>query len=324
MKQMWKDVGTAAMMGLVVPAVLLGTMIHFKQKMPERPDPPGTEGAEETSALPQPRISVLNRTGDVVQMELDDYLTGVLLAELPADFQPEAKKAQAVVARTYALRAEKLRIKHEDAAVCMESGCCQGYRSPEEYLQQGGTQEAVEDAYRAVNGTGLDVLTYEGELIEATYFSCSGGSTEDAVAVWGTDVPYLQATLSPGEDAATHFQEEFTWSHDAFADALALDLKGDPSNWIGTMTHTAGGGVDTILIGGIRFSGTELRKILKLPSTVFSIHAGKENVTITTRGFGHRVGMSQYGADAMAAKGSDYTEILAHYYEGTALTSWTD
>lgn len=143
------------------------------------------------------------------------------------------------------------------------------------------------------------VLTYEGELIEATYFSCSGGSTEDAAAVWGTEFPYLQAVASPGEEKAAHYTDTVRLSAEAFQDALGVTLSGSPGSWFRDVTYTDGGGIDTIVIGGTSYKGTSLRSALGLRSTAFSISTTEDTVTITTRGYGHRVGMSQYGADAM-------------------------
>ena len=322
MKQIWREIGIAALMGLVVPGVLLGAVVALESKAPE--DPVIRETIPETVSSEEVYVPVLSTEGEVTRMKLNDYLTGVILAEIPADFESEAKKAQAVVARTYTIRANERRTKHEAAAVCTDSACCQGYISPENYLASGGTQEAVDQAGNAVTETGMNVLTFEGELIEATYFSCSGGHTEDAVAVWGTDVPYLRATQSPGEEYAAHYTDTVQFTPEEFASLLALELKGDPDSWFGPVTYTAGGGVNTMIIGGISFEGTVLRKILNLRSTAFSIHPQENQIIVTTRGYGHRVGMSQYGADAMAASGSGYEEILAHYYQGTSLAQWDD
>lgn len=324
MKHIMKEIGIAALLGLVVPAVLLGLVVSYARQKPEEPDPVQTEPETTMETVQSYILPVLGKDGTVTEMELGDYLTGVLLAELPASFEQEAKKAQAVVARTYAVRSDLRRPKHEKAAVCMESACCQGYISPEDYLAGGGTEEAIDAAKSAVLQTGMNVLTYEGELIEATYFSCSGGRTEDAVAVWGTDVPYLRTTESPGEEHASHFTDTVSFSAEEFASALALQPEGNPEDWLGPVTYTAGGGVNTMMIGGISFEGTALRKILGLRSTAFTMTAGEDTITVTTRGYGHRVGMSQYGADAMAVSGSGYEEILAHYYQGTVLEPWID
>lgn len=273
---------------------------------------------ETTVPAPQLTLPVHMQDGSVQQMEMDTYLTGVVLGEMPADFEVEALKAQAVVARTYALRRDSTGDKH--AGVCTDSGCCQAYRDPQEYLASGGLQENLDKIKAAVTATTAQVLTYDGQLIDATYFSCSGGKTEDAAAVWGLDVPYLQAVDSPGEEKAPRHTETVTFSKAELQSALDIELSG---NWLGKITYTEGGGVDTIQIGNTTFKGTTLRQLLGLRSTAFVITAVGDTVTITTKGFGHRVGMSQYGAEAMAVTGSTYRQILSHYYLGTTLETWS-
>ena len=177
----------------------------------------------------------------------------------------------------------------------------------------------MEKVRSAVLDTAGYVLTYEGELIEATYFSCSGGSTEDAAAVWGTDYPYLRSVTSPGEENASHYCDTIRFTPEQFQEHLGRTLEGMPWDWFAEKTYTPGGGIDTMTIGGEDYTGTQLRKLLKLPSTAMTISASADTITVVTRGYGHRVGMSQYGADAMAVTGSDYTQILAHYYPGTTL-----
>lgn len=322
MKQLWKQILFAVIMGLILPgmAVTLAAKGHT-QPAESTPTSAATVPAQqEESGF---RIPVLMEDGTVAELDMDEYLTGVVLAEMPADFELEAKKAQAVVARTFALRQYESGTKHPDAAVCTDAACCQAYISAEQYLEAGGTQEALEQAQLAVEQTHDQVLTYAGELIEATYFSCSGGRTEDAAAVWGTDVPYLQATDSPGEEGAAHYTDTVRFTADEFTSAIGMVPSGMPETWLGEVTYTAGGGVDTIEIGGVTYQGTTLRQCLGLRSTAFTITALGNTITITTKGYGHRVGMSQYGADAMAVQGSTYDEILAHYYQGTELTAFT-
>lgn len=321
MKRFWEEVGLAIVLGMIVPGIILRLAVWSEPE--RRVEPMATEvtTGTETNSM---EISVLMEDGTVSRMELDDYLTGVVLAEMPASFEKEALKAQAVVARTYTLRANGGKSKHEAAAVCTDSACCQAYRSPDDYLQAGGSAENLEKVSSAVEETENLVLLYDGELIEATYFSCSGGSTEDAVAVWGTDVPYLKATSSPGEEGAAHYTDWARFTQEELETALEMELDGAASSWIGTVTYTAGGGVDSIEIGGTAFAGTELRKRLGLRSTAFTVETGENDITFHTRGYGHRVGMSQYGADAMAASGSTFDEILAHYYRGTVLERMAD
>ncbi len=303
--------------GAVVPLVLAALF----QKTPALPEaesesisPTQIASAQDPATV----LTVMNRAGNLQQMDLREYLVGVVLAEMPASFESEALKAQAVVARTYT-RKRMEGGKHGQAAVCMDSGCCQGWRSGEDYLAQGGKPSAVEKVRAAVADTDGLVLRYEGRLIDATYFSCSGGVTEDAVAVWGQDVPYLKSVQSPGEEDAPRFSDSVTFSPGDFAGKLGLSAAGDPGNWFGAVTYTAGGGVETMVIRGKSFSGTQLRSKLGLRSTAFEIAVSGDTITVTTRGFGHRVGMSQYGAQAMAQEGSSFSDILAHYYTGTEL-----
>lgn len=268
-------------------------------------------------------ICVLLNDGIVRQFDLDEYVLGVLLGEMPAEFETEALKAQAVAARTYALKRNTGGSKHKDGAVCTNPGCCQAYCSVEAYMQRGGTSDYVEKMRNAVVSTKGQVLVYDGKLIEATYFSCSGGKTEDALAVWGTDIPYLQAVTSPGEEKADYYSDNVKFSSKEFAAKLGIKATGKPSSWFGAVTYTEGDGVDNMVIAGKILKGTVIRTRLGLRSTAFSIRVDGDVITVSTRGFGHRVGMSQYGADAMAVNGSDYKQILAHYYPGTALQIYT-
>ncbi len=303
--------------GLVVPLLLAA----FFQKTPpvEDVESESIGPAELRSELDSAQVlTVKNKSGNLQQMSLREYLVGVVLAEMPADFDAEALKAQAVVARTYTSKRME-GSKHDGAAVCMDPGCCQGFRSPEEYQSMGGKAASVEKVQRAVEATDGLVLQYGGTLIDATYFSCSGGSTEDAVAVWGQDVPYLQAVESPGEEDAPRFTDSVSFSASEFAEKLGLSADGEPSAWFGAVHRTDGGGVDTMVIRGESFTGTQLRSKLGLRSTAFEVAVSGKTITVTTRGFGHRVGMSQYGAQAMAEGGSAYEEILAHYYTGAEL-----
>ena len=139
------------------------------------------------------------------------------------------------------------------------------------------------------------------------------------MAVWGTEIPYLQAVDSPGEENAKYHTDSITFTTQEFASLLKLNTNIQPSDWVGAVTYTDGGGVDTIQIAGKSFQGVVLRQILQLRSTAFTISVEENVVRISTKGFGHRVGMSQYGAEAMAVQGKNYQQILLHYYPGTNL-----
>ena len=249
---------------------------------------------------------------EIATMKLSDYLAGVVSGELGETFPIEAQKAQAVAARTFALRQAGER-KHGKADICTDSNCCQAW-----------APESNPSALQAVRETDGLVLTYGGDLIEATYFSCSGGRTESAMAVWGNDVPYLRSVDSPGEEDAPRFREEIELSADSFLarlQTLAPELapNGEAPQWFGEINYTYGNGVDTVEICGVSFRGTELRRLFGLRSTNMRFSVTTEVITISTLGYGHRVGMSQYGARAMALEGSTYGEILRYYYQNTEI-----
>lgn len=319
MKAIWKEIGIALFMGTILPGLMLNASAQLlrgnERELPIAERPQETRAVEKMD-IP---ISVRLEGGTVVQMDMDEYLVGVVLGEMPADFEPEALKAQTVAARTYTAKVMKTGGKHPDRSICTDSGCCQAYIAEESYLEKGGTEENLEKVRNAVLDTSGLVLTYHEELIEATYFSCSGGSTEDAAAVWGTDYPYLRAVPSPGEEAAARFCDAICYTKAQFQERTGATLIGSPADWFDIEAYTSGGGVESIRIGDKHFSGTELRRLLGLSSTAMTLTAEGNTITIVTKGYGHRVGMSQYGADAMAVNGSKYDEILAYYYPGTKL-----
>jgi len=327
MRPLWKDILAGLIMGLVVPWILLNFAAAFLVPMSDAQalvfsewEVPETTTANVALEIPVMKMQLLLPEGQTTEMEMDAYLVRVLLAEMPAYFEMEALKAQAVVARTYSLKAQVTGGKHGGGCVCTRAECCQAYITEEDYLKSGGTEENVEKIRRAVEDTSGYVLLYEGEPIEATYFSCSGGRTEDASAVWGTDFPYLRAVNSPGEEHATHYTDSQIFSKEAFLSALGIQQNPAGGNLLGTATYTAGGGIEQMTIGEKVFTGTQLRQLLGLRSTAITMEEGMNTITVTTMGFGHRVGMSQYGADAMAAAGDTFDIILAHYYQGTELS----
>lgn len=259
----------------------------------------------------------VRRGEEKTEMDLEEYVVGVVLAEMSAEFEPEALKAQAVVARTFAWKAASTGGKHGDGSVCTDSTCCQGYVSPGHFLQAYGTTEGLEKIRTAVDSTARQVLTYRGELIEATYFSSASGYTEDAAAVWGNSYPYLTAQESPEEVV----EETTAFSSALLQQTLGTELGEDISTWFTDWQYTAGGGVASVKIGSRTYTGTALRQKLGLHSTAFTVWVENDVVFFQTKGSGHRVGMSQLGADTMAALGEGYEAILAYYYPGTTLES---
>lgn len=311
-RPLWRDVLLAVWLGMILPGIMLNLLV-----LPSDPDDaqPLTEAQTQIQPKEAPFIFVSVQDGSVTSMDPETYLTGVLLAEMPSEFHREALKAQSVAARTYVWKAFTTGGKHKDSSVCMDSACCQAYMTSEDYLARGGTLENLEKLRRAVEDTVGMVLAYDGELIEATYFSSAGGSTESAVAVWGADYPYLQAVAS-SEPIRT---ETVTYARDIFFRLLGIPEPREDVSMIGSVAYTEGGGVATMEICGHAFTGTQLRAILGLSSTALEISTVGDMVRITTRGYGHRVGLSQYGANALAESGYTWQEILQHYYPGTTL-----
>ena len=252
--------------------------------------------------------------GMPVEMTLEEYLVGVLMGEMPASFCLEALKAQSVAARTYTLRRlEGGGSLSDDPAVC------QAYTSPDRAQEKWGEnwEDYLGKLQQAVAETDGQVLTYGGELISATYFSCSGGKTESAQAVWGGEVPYLVSVESPGEEEASAYESSVTVEVDEFLGVLGVE-----SPNVSAVTYTEGGGVDTITIGGETFSGTELRSLFGLRSTMFDMEVTADSILFDVQGYGHRVGLSQYGAQAMAEQGKGYEEILKWYYTGVEIEAY--
>ena len=296
--------------GILIPSLL--TMFVLRLSNREDDTENNVTIYDQQQDLQDTHVRVLT-DDEVITMELEAYIVCVVLGEMPADFESEALKAQAVVSRTYTCN-RKENPKHNHADVCTDSACCQAFISDNIYDESEAVVMRIRDAVEQTKG---QVLTFEDEIIEATYFSCSGGKTEDAKSVWGSDVPYLQSVDSPGEEMAEHYTDTVRISAEEFRKALAIS---DGPIRIENIRYTKGGGVLDLSVNGTAFSGTQLRKLLQLRSTAFVITVMGDSVTITTKGFGHRVGMSQYGAEAMALKGKTYQEILAHYYIGTELT----
>lgn len=319
----WGDFMKGKMVQILVPlcaVILLPTLVLPLTKRKEvKPLDTYIQVTETGAPETESQISVCMQDGSVQNMNLDEYLTGVVLAEMPAQFQDEALKAQAVVARTYTMKRSISKSKHAGSTVCTDPSCCQAYCSPEEYLSRGNSEEFVEKIKLAVQATRGEVLTFEGEYIEATYFACSGGRTESAVAVWGDQIPYLQAVDSPGEENANHYTDTVTFGKKEFAAALGIHEGELSGQWLRGISYTDGGGVEYIHIGNKEFAGTAVRSALGLRSTAFVLTVLGDTVTITTKGYGHRVGMSQQGAQAMALEGKTYDEILSHYYQGVVL-----
>lgn len=272
-------------------------------------------------------LRVLQKDGTVETLSMADYLLGVVSAEMPASFEPEALKAQAVCARTYALcRAEGGSHAAEGADVCADSSCCQAYIAPADAAARWGAhaEEYTARLSAAVADTDGQILTYGGSPIQAVFFSSSAGATEDAAAVWGRALPYLVSVDSPEGDEVPNYRSSLTLSADevkALAEeaGLGCDLSGDPAEWFSVPTRTASGRVATLSLGGVAMTGGAARNLFSLRSASFDVAFADGAFTFSVTGYGHGVGLSQYGANAMAKEGASWRDIVKHYYTGVTI-----
>ena len=267
----------------------------------------------------------------IEELDIDEYLLGVVSAEMPADFEEEALKAQAVVARTYTIyMIEHNKGKHENADICDDSSCCQAWISKGDRLSR-WDEEKRDDNWkkieRAVYSTAGKVATYNGDVIDAFFHSNSGGKTEEVSNVWGGEnLPYLQSVETSGEEAYSQYASEVVLGKSDFEDKIKQkypDFVIDYNNTecIEIIEYTQGNRVKTIKIGNLELSGVEVRSLIGLRSANFVVEISDDNIKFSVKGYGHGVGMSQTGADSMAKQGSNYEEIIQHYYTGVEVTN---
>ena len=322
---------TAAALALLAVLFLLPVLaLQGGTAAGEAPLPSGTiplhqSAADASGGADRERgVTVLLEDGSVERLSMDEYLWGVVAAEMPASFQLEALKAQAVAARTYTARKQASGSSaHPQAEVCTDSGCCQAWITREEALVNWGErgEEYREKIARAVEETdGLGVL-YQGEPIQAVFFSSAPGATVDAGQVWGSDVPYLVSVASPEGEEVPNYRSQLTFTAQEFRELVlerypGADLSGEPGSWLDNFVLGGGGTVASVDVGGVTLTGGEVRALLGLRSACFTVAASGEELTFSVTGYGHGVGMSQYGANALAREGKTFRDILTWYYTG--------
>ena len=278
------------------------------------------------------KIRLLHKENESVEeLPIDEYLYGVVASEMPATFEKEALKAQAVVARTYTIyKIENDKSKHENADICDDPSCCQAWISKEDRFEKWDSSKKEEywnKITSAVDSTKGKVIVFEGKIINAFFHANSGGKTETTANVWGGEgYPYLQTVETSGEDTYSQYASEVTLTKQTFIDKIkekhpdfSIDFKEE--NCIKTLEYTEGGRVKNIKIGNLELSGVEVRNILGLKSANFSITMEEEKIKIEVLGYGHGVGMSQTGADSMAKQGSNYEDIIKHFYTNVEIVS---
>lgn len=263
-------------------------------------------------------------SGQVEELNIDEYLYGVVSSEMPANYEIEALKAQAVVARTYTIyQIIHNSGKHENADICDDFNCCQAWISKDERMAKWSAEEAESNwnkILEAVNSTSGKIITYNGEPINAFFHANSGGITESSLNIWGgIDYPYLKSVETAGEEGYTQYSSEVVYSKEELINKIKekypdCEIDFSQENCIQIIEYTTSSRVKTIKFGNIEMAGTEARTILGLKSTNFTFIIEGDNIKFSVTGYGHGVGMSQTGADALAKTGSNYEEIIKHFY----------
>ena len=263
-------------------------------------------------------VNLLNESdGSIKNVNIEDYIIGVVAAEMPASFEPEALKAQAVAARTYAMYKKETRNLDYDLIIGTKD---QAYQTNEELLKKWGVSFfknylKVRDAVLATEG---EILTYNGQTINAFYFSMSNGYTENVESVFKSDLPYLKSVPSTWDnESIKNYEFTKTISKEDFCKSLEIPCDNIK---IENIQKTSSNRVASLTINDKTFLGTKVRSLLGLRSTDFTIECLDNDIKITTKGYGHGVGMSQYGANGMAKENHNYKEILNYFYQNTEIS----
>ena len=277
-----------------------------------------------------PKINMYNhKTGKIQKIDIEEYLCGVLSGEMPSDFNIEALKAQAVAARTYVIyNQENGSSKHKDSVVCTDYTHCQEYKDEKELKKLKG-EDWIKNSYpiikQAVNETKGHVITYDGEPILPLYFSTSSGKTENSEEVFSTEYPYLRSVDSSYDKYAPKYASTLKISNKDFVAKLKKVYANininevNLSSQVKIVSRSDGGAVNKIKLGDKELTGRDVRSILNLNSSNFEIKFDTNSLDFIVKGYGHGVGMSQWGAEGMAEEGYKYYEILSHYYSDTTI-----
>lgn len=313
--------------GLVLTMLLFGGAYLAAGGPAAEPEP----AAPETAAVHHDRdVTLTIQDGDTTeQMTLERYLTGVVRGEMPASFEMEALRAQAAAERSYVYYqlAAGRKDAHPDADFCTDHTCCSAYLSETAAREKWGGDFAPWNTRveQAVSDTDGQVVLYNGRPILAVFHSSSAGRTAAAGDVWSGDLPYLVSVDSPeGEETVPNYYSTVTFTAAEAKEKLLaaypeLKLSGTPDRWFGAAAENGSGRVETVSVGGMDIEGTELRRIFGLRSACFTVAADSESVTFRVTGYGHGVGMSQYGANQLAREGKTWQEILEWYYTGATV-----
>lgn len=274
-------------------------------------------------------VKVLMENGETKELPLDEYLYGVLSAEMPASYEKEALKAQAIVARTYTMYKILKDKKHEESDICSSYTCCQAW------IDENAKKEKWKEKYdeyndkikSAVDETKGKIITYENAPINALFHANSGGKTELPINVWGGNYPYFAIVETSGEEGYSGYASEVEISKEDFINKIKekyndFEINFLENNCIEILEYTDSGRVKNIKIGNKEISGVNLRTILSLKSSNFSFELLENTVKFKVVGYGHGVGLSQSGSDVLAQNGKNAEEIINHYYKNIEIINY--
>ena len=298
---------------------------------PEQGDTPPAQ-TEKTAGRDRESVLQIYDGEKTVEMTMAEYLPGVVRGEMPATFEEEALKAQAVAERTfiyYHMQGGR-KSNHPDADVCMDHRCCNAWVSQEQAKSNWGDnyEEYERKIQRSVEETDGQVMLYDGQPILAAFHSSSAGVTAKSSDAWVSDRPYLVSVESPeNADSVPNYYSVNTFTPEEFREKILAEepsavLEGSPEGWITDLQTNSSNRVESVAIGGVSFRGTQVRTMLGLRSACFTAECGADGITFHVTGFGHGVGMSQYGANALAREGRTWQEILRWYYRGVSIETW--
>lgn len=323
-----------AVFALIVACLLLLMPLAALPKAPiisEPPDSAPTESVPPDTVIDGQETFKVFTDGKVTELSCRDFLIRTLAYEMSPTYHSEALKAQAVAAYTYHGRRKLAQTANPDPALCGAHFTAPDNTFPQEYTQDKLRERWGDnfDTYYATLCNAVDAvtgkhLTYNGQWIDACYFAMSNGTTEDAKTVWGGDVPYLRSVASPDDKQAAKYETTATFTADqlkaAFlAEDASLTFGEEPATWFGEPSLSTAGTVVSVTVGGKPFAGTAVRRVLNLRSATFAVRYADGVFTLTVHGYGHGVGLSQVGANALAKKGYTWQEIVQYYYTGVSI-----
>lgn len=328
MRQIW-------IVSFLLTALLFGAPLFlFTANHTASPDVPSPTPVAQPAAMQDDTVTLRVWNGQkTVDMTMANYLKGVVRGEMPASFETEALKAQAAAERTYVYYQMRGGRKeaHPDADICTDPGCCNAWLSQEDAAGKWGDKAAEYEAKieQAVRDTDGQVVLYNDTPILAAFHSSSAGKTAKSGDVWATDLPYLASVQSPeSEENVPNYYSVKTLTAAEFCDTFRVaypqaDFSGDAAGWVQNLKRNGSDRVESVTIGGVSVSGTEVRSLYSLRSACFTVEAGPEGITFHVTGYGHGVGMSQYGANELAREGKTWREILAWYYTDTTIDTYS-